>query len=594
MPVRINVKDLSPPAKKCQTSLFCLTYNNAGKYHSHPLDEGEIIIGASPLCTISISAPGVRERHVSLKRQGNMIYIRGLGSSNVRIHGKEVTDTTLLAIGESFTMGSVTALVEYISPEDQKAAVLINRENIRDLIENPEIRTSGLIAGYLKELNNFIDSCIHHPGMDNRGLPMDILQGCFQPVWSVLARRKNIKDKWTILFESGSRDIPLARIFDSSRLHNRWDIQKEDTEYCLLIRFPDGREAQPLRNEFCRITLSLIFLLEEGNKAWKNTEIRKILSGGHEKEPNALFPWDRMAGSLIRSHLSRQTEMLRYSDIVMITGETGTGKELAARSLHDLWQQEGDFVAINCAAIPADLLDSELFGVAAGAATGVSARQGRFSQAEDGTLFLDEISEMPLSLQSKLLRVLQEKEYYPVGGKNLEKADVRVIASSNRTEESLKSEHMRQDLYFRLSQAVVFIPPLRERLQDMAELCGNILTDLENKFGRGIKGISIAALEGLKSYRWPGNIRELQNRLRNLYMSVPGKSMIKSLDLPDLFRKEDVFSSEKTLAAAVKDVEKKRIIQEINRQGSVREAAMILGLSEGYLYRKIKKLGIKL
>lgn len=592
MPLRINVKDLSTPANDLESPIFLLTYKNAGQKYCHPLDEGEMTIGSSPLCSIPIPAPGIRPQHVSLKRQGNRIYIRGIGKSPVRIHGREIKDSTPIAAGEPFTMGAITAVVEYISPEDQKAAVQVSAEKVKALIEDPGVKSSRIITDHLKELNHYIDRHMNRPGTNTSVLLMDILRRCFQPDRAVLACRKG-DSEWTILAEMGSDAVSLPEALEEPSLYSRWDMQADDMAYCLLVRFPDGEEEQPWQYEFCRIVLSVSILSRDGGRVRENIQGEKAFSAESEKEPDTPFSWDRTAGSLIRSHLSRQTEMLRHSDIVLIIGETGTGKELAARSLHDLWQQKGDFVAINCAAIPADLLDSELFGVTSGAATGVSARQGRFAQAQGGTLFLDEISEMPLPLQSKLLRVLQEKEYYPVGGRNLEKTDVRVIASSNQNEEILRSGQIRQDLYFRLSRAVVFMPPLRERLQDMAELCGHILSGLEHEFGRNIKGLSIAALEGLKTYDWPGNIRELQNLLRNLYMSVPEKSLIRSPHLPDIFQKGNDSQPEKTLAAAVRDMERKLIMQEMGLQGSVREAAKRLGLSEGYLYRKIKKLGIK-
>lgn len=590
MNIRIDVQDLPPPAEEAESAAYQLSCYADGKYYSHPIDEGETSIGSSSLCAISIKAAGVRGRHACLKRHGNKLFIRNLGKGKVRLHGKEIEDTSPLSIGEPFTLGSVTAVAECILPPDRQAAVQIEPAEITSLLGGEDHKVSELAAHQLNRLNEILDQLLRNEKPPAGELLTDVMQQSFAPTSAVLLCRQG-HDDWAVLTELGQEGILL---FNDSAMADRcksFYLNNGENEYRLLIQFPD-EEDQPWRNEFCRLILFLTALYREGRITHKpetidpESEVQSLKS-------KVASPWQQMAGSQIRSHLSGQTELCRHSDHVLIMGETGTGKELVARSLHELWQQEGEFVAINCAAIPAELLDSELFGVTAGAATGVSARPGRFEQARDGTLFLDEISEMTHPLQGKLLRVLQEKEYYPVGGKKLEKAAAKVVASSNRSEASLRSDCMRPDLYFRLSQAVVFMPPLRERFQDLAELAEHILNQLERQFGRNVRGLSIAALKRMKAYDWPGNVRELQNLLRNLYMSVPPGSLIRGGHLPEPFHSRPKIPPGGTLANTITDVEREVIKRELDRQNSVKDAAKNLGLSEGYLYRKMKKLGIK-
>src|ERR1700757_4387649 len=208
---------------------------------------------------------------------------------------------------------------------------------------------------------------------------------------------------------------------------------------------------------------------------------------------------------------------------VMITGESGTGKELVARALHDYGKrQKGPFVAINMAAIPRDLIESELFGHEKGAFTGAAQRYaGRFEQAEGGTLFLDEIGDMPMEAQTRLLRVLQQGEYMTVGGRSAIKTNVRIIAATNKELGGLIRQGLfREDLYFRLNVVPLKLPPLRERLEDIADLTQHFFA-LAAAEGLPLKRIDADALERLRHHRWPGNIRELENLTRRLAALYP-------------------------------------------------------------------------
>jgi two-component system response regulator AtoC len=222
---------------------------------------------------------------------------------------------------------------------------------------------------------------------------------------------------------------------------------------------------------------------------------------------------------------------------VLITGESGTGKELVARALHlGSERRHMPFIRVNCAAIPATLVESELFGHERGAFTGaISARQGRFELADGGTLFLDEVSEIPLDIQVKLLRAIQESEFERVGGVKTLRVDVRLIAATNRNlEEEIKAKRFREDLYYRLNVVPIHLPPLRERPEDVEPLLEHFLHRSNERLGKDVKGFEPEALDALRAYAWPGNIRELENLVERMVLFASGE-MVGVGELPDSF-----------------------------------------------------------
>ena len=235
------------------------------------------------------------------------------------------------------------------------------------------------------------------------------------------------------------------------------------------------------------------------------------------EEPGETMPL--VGRSPAMQDIYRALARLMQTDLtVMITGESGTGKELVARALHDFGKRRnGPFVAINMAAIPRDLIEAELFGHEKGAFTGATGRQsGRFEQAEGGTLFLDEIGDMPMDAQTRLLRVLQEGEYTMVGGRTPIKSNVRIVAATHRDlSQMIRQGLFREDLYYRLNVVPIRLPPLRERVDDIADLVGHFLRASQRE-GEPVKTISSEAIKLMQAYTWPGNVRELENLVRRL------------------------------------------------------------------------------
>src|SRR6266478_5873117 len=223
----------------------------------------------------------------------------------------------------------------------------------------------------------------------------------------------------------------------------------------------------------------------------------------------------------------RTVERIAPSDVsVLVTGESGTGKEVVADLIHTLSpRNKGPFIKINCAALPRELIESELFGSVKGAFTGSQGdREGLFRQAEGGTLLLDELSEMPVDTQSKLLRVLQEKEVRPVGGRTSYKTDCRIIAATNRkVEDALRDGKLREDLYYRISAVSVHLPPLRERREDILPLAVSFLKRYAAQANRDISSFSAEASDRLRAFDWPGNVRQLQNEVQRAVLLCEGK-----------------------------------------------------------------------
>jgi DNA-binding NtrC family response regulator len=290
----------------------------------------------------------------------------------------------------------------------------------------------------------------------------------------------------------------------------------------------------------------------------------------------------------------RTVERVAPSDVsILITGESGTGKEVIADLIHNLSpHSKGPLIKINCAALPRELIESELFGSVKGAFTGATAdREGLFRQAEGGTLLLDELSEMPIDTQSKLLRVLQEREVRPVGGRTSYKTNCRIIAATNRpTDEAIKAGKLREDLFYRISAISVHLPPLRDRREDIVPLATAFLKRFDAQAGRNISGFSDTASEALRAFDWPGNVRQLQNEIQRAVLMSEG-NLIEERDLSIMAAANAKDNPDLTLMEAM---ERNTILQMLkDTNGNKLETAKRLGIGRQTLYNKIKMYGIE-
>ncbi|SHM25048.1 Transcriptional regulator containing PAS, AAA-type ATPase, and DNA-binding Fis domains [Caldanaerovirga acetigignens] len=330
-----------------------------------------------------------------------------------------------------------------------------------------------------------------------------------------------------------------------------------------------------------------------------------VLSESLNYEKGLIDPLDKIIGcsNVIKELKSKIAKIANTDSTVLITGESGTGKEVVANVIHELSPRKGNnLVKINCAAIPANILESELFGYEDGAFTGArkGGKAGKFELADKGTIFLDEIGEMCVEMQAKLLRVLQEREIERIGGSSPKKVDVRIIAATNQDlEQKVSKGEFREDLYYRLNVVRIHLPPLRERVEDIPLICNHLLKKYSKKFGKKVDGIEEKAMEYLKNYSWPGNVRELENVIERAFNFIE-EGTIKLEHLPEYILKGMLLNCIKVKSkdynhTTLSEIEKQSLINALKVcNGNKSRAARMLGISRAGLYQKLRKYGIEM
>ncbi len=381
-------------------------------------------------------------------------------------------------------------------------------------------------------------------------------------------------------------DVPVIIITAFSAMRDAVDLVKEGAfDYI----------SKPFEIEDVTATIRRALHLTEVIR--DNERLRRELEGS--------YSFERLIGSSepFRKVITQIAEVCESRVTVLLQGESGTGKEVVARAIHfNSPRRAKPFVAVNCAAIPEGLLESELFGHVRGAFTGaVADRKGRFQLADEGTLFLDEIGDMPVSIQAKILRVLQEREFEMVGDHKTRKVDVRIIAATHKDlKQGVAEGTFRDDLYYRLNVFPIALPALRQRKDDIPVLAAHFLKEFAQSMGRQITGFTPDAMVAMASYNWPGNIRELQNCIERAVIVTRGH-MVDVPQLPAyLFEASDGENPTDTLPGAGLDealeaVERSLILKALEETDGVQvRAAERLGINERSLWHRIKKLDIKI
>ena len=330
--------------------------------------------------------------------------------------------------------------------------------------------------------------------------------------------------------------------------------------------------------------------------------VAETLEGPEDKdyleEPSSEAGFEPIVGrSAALRRVLRQVEVVAPTDSgVLIQGETGTGKELIAEAIHNRsGRRDRPFIKVNCAAIPSGLLESELFGHEKGAFTGAITRKpGRFELADKGTLFLDEVGDIPLELQAKLLRVLQEREFERLGSTRTQQVDVRVVAATHRDLKQMVAEGaFRSDLYYRLHVFPLSVPPLRDRREDIPLIVRHFVDKYSQRMNRHIETISSRAWEALINYAWPGNVRELQNFIERAVILSLGTSLRAPLE--ELTSQETLYRSQ-TQLSTLEEMEREHVIRALKESnwvtGGPKGAAAKLGVKRTTLAYRIRKLGI--
>jgi transcriptional regulator with PAS, ATPase and Fis domain len=392
------------------------------------------------------------------------------------------------------------------------------------------------------------------------------------------------------------------------------EIKAGDRTLCLVLTVPTvhhegaaiyGRYVRPLTEEQAK---QLRVVTDVARLAHAHLALR----GDHQKvkkeERASVMPNASLPGMVFTSRgmitVARAVERIKDSDsTVLITGESGTGKELVARAVHHLSRRSpGEFIPFNCTAAPADLIESMLFGHKKGAFTGAHTdHEGMIRAAEGGTLFLDEIGDLPLALQPKLLRFLQEGEVQTLGERTPRKVNVRVLAATHKNlEREVREGRVRQDLYYRIAALTLHVPPLRERPDDTAALISHFLTHYTRRNDRAIAGIAAEAVRALQNYSWPGNVRELAAEIERLVLYADEDDYIRIEHLsPRILPEQDrvllqTDRSHANLDHLLEDYERRVITETLKRHDcNVARAADALGLgSRQTLYKKLKRLAI--
>ena len=349
--------------------------------------------------------------------------------------------------------------------------------------------------------------------------------------------------------------------------------------------------------DFIEKPLSLEKTILTVRNAVKQRELERV---NYELQKNLAEEYAMIGDSVAMRALRKQIAIVAPTDgRVLISGESGTGKELVARAIHAQSRRKNTpFVEINSAAIPEDLVESELFGHAKGAFSGaLTAKKGKFEIADGGTLFLDEIGDMSPRVQAKMLRVLEEQRFEPVGSNTPVKVDVRVISATNKPlADLIENGEFRHDLFYRLNVIPFQIPPLRERLEDVPALVEHFNRRFSNSYGKKLKAFSAEAIEALQNYGWLGNVRELKNTIERVVIMVE-KTSVSAADLPKFNRAEEPPASSfrfPSFKDATDAYQREYIVHKLAEfDGNVSRAAESMGVDRSRLYRRMKSLGVK-
>jgi len=402
----------------------------------------------------------------------------------------------------------------------------------------------------------------------------------------------------------------VTEVIENTRLHvvletgeaERGDIQVVNGHRTVAMRIPirqDGKIIGAVGKVLFKDISELVALSKKTSILEKEL---KFLKSELNKERTAKYSFKSLAGDskAINEVKNLAMRVARTDSNVLVNGESGTGKELFVHAIHNASERRNKpFIKINCAAIPAELLESELFGYADGAFTGAKkgGKIGKFEMANGGTLLLDEIGDMPLSMQAKLLRVLQEKEVEKIGSNEVNPIDVRIIAATNRDLSKLSNTNeFRSDLYYRLNVMNIKLPPLRERIEDIDKLAQDLCLIVGNRLGIYVEGVSEGALKYMKAYDWPGNIRELENVIERAINLLDSNFIIEPRHLPITLTRNKcnkIVNREMNLKKKIEDLEKETIKECLEATGhNKNQAAQILNISRVSLYKKIEKYGI--
>ncbi|MEM7354325.1 MAG: sigma 54-interacting transcriptional regulator, partial [Acidobacteriota bacterium] len=491
-----------------------------------PLTEGIHQLGSSPSCTVRIIHPSVSRRHALIHVVGSQVEIEDTASRNgTRIGGRrlEEAERHLLGIGETLTVGGVSAVLEEVSAKDLEAAVEFARRP-SDPASSSEHEAGTAVTGSVGTARKFALELL--PDLlarlaDRRSGRVRMAQAVGAALFEALPCLAV-----EILSRQDDGVLFRARHDDTGDWPHRAVATNDLVSVRVTLAHPSHVGSYTPLVESCALMIQLSAASEPD------------LSPPTAPAAHPPLPEPTTVVAAVREIYSNAARIAQGNVSVLIRGASGTGKEVLARYLHAASPRSGQaFVALNCAALPRDLLESELFGIEQGVATGVASRPGKFEMAAGGTLFLDEIGDMALETQARILRVLQEGEVYRLGGQEPRSADVRVVAASHRDLDAMLREgSFRSDLYHRIADWTVRLPSLRERRGDIPNLAAHFLAREVERRGLRIAGISRGAMDLLEAYDWPGNIRQLEREMCRAALFLEKGELLESSHLQEAIR----------------------------------------------------------
>lgn len=532
----------------------------------HRVAEGTYVLGSSDSADLTFAEPTVSRRHARLTISAESVHIEDLQSSNgTYVGGRRLSAAHRLEIDDVIRLGDLELRVSDADHRDLTLA--IPGESTR--VTAPSVATWGetQVARFCR-----------------RGLPrlLDRLaEDTTAETYASLLVEALADVAEGVSFELRRDGALLAGPSQHSLVHRR-TFRRAGYE---LVAAADVAESLDKSIPLADIALRLMPLVKSPHVGWSAPSVQDV----------AKPPDPPTANPVLRS-LYEQARKVAVSHLnVLIQGETGTGKELFANFVHQASGVSGPLVTINCAALSKDLLEAELFGIEKGVATGVNERKGCFELAHQGTLFLDELGDMDRSTQARILRALQEKIVYRVGGQKPRDADVRIVSATNRPIEAMVEEgSFRRDLFYRLADWSITLPPLRERTEDISRLAVYFLTRELTQQDKRLGGLSEAAVDALEAYRWPGNVRELEREMMRCALFLEDGEALASDQL-----QARILSGEKsekagdTLDDIVRAAERNAIRTALDaNDGDIQRAAEALSVARSTLYRRISQLGI--
>ena len=588
---------------------------------TYPIVDERLSIGRDPQNHVSVPDRSVSREHCVIVSQGDGFLIRDLGSHNGTLVNESSVKDQLLAHRDYITLGRT--VLQFLTRddvvlEDPTGATTISLPADRNAPPDSQLPTADLHA--LLRVSTMLHS--FHAIYRGRGssartlLESHLLSLILEIIpasrGAILLYEESLDEPSSLSIADeakGQRPVAISRELVKRVLSEGCGVLVEDDgprqslllapllirgQACGLI-YLEGRAFREAHLQL------LVAIAQLASMAMENAFQLEWLETENERLEVELYPDHHMIGDSapLRSLQRNIARAAQTNSTVLILGETGTGKELVARAIHQSGPRAGKpFVAVNCAALSETLLESELFGHEKGAFTGAFAqKKGRLEIAEGGTIFLDEIGEVPLQLQVKLLRVLQERQTERVGGTVPIKLDIRLIAATNRNlEEEARAGRFRQDLYYRLNVVTLKTPALRDRPSDILPLAMHFAVKFGQQCGRRITGIAPEAQAYLAHYEWPGNIRELENAIERAVVLGPG-DMIQLEDLPESIReigKPAGVGRSLPLQEAVDEAKRQAIARAFERaRGDHAAAAGLLGVHPNYLYRLMRNLGMR-